>query len=141
VVHILQGGRNCRSLALHHALVACRARGAASSAPTLDLDRADQLGEDDAGLGLVFAFFVFVGDFTLFVGFEEQDLAEALVGVNLCGQRCGVADLEGDEAFPFGLERGDVDDDAAAGVGGFAEADREHVARNAEILYRARQRE
>ena len=43
-------------------------------------------------------------------------------------------------AFPFGFERGDVDDDAASGVGGFAEADGEDVARDAEVFDGARER-
>ena len=42
-------------------------------------------------------------------------------------------------AFPFGLERGDVDDDAAARIGRFAEADDQRVARDAEIFHRARE--
>ncbi len=49
-------------------------------------------------------------------------------------QRRGVADFDRHLAFPFGLQRGDVHDDAAAGVGGFAEADDQDVARDAEIL-------
>lgn len=51
----------------------------------------------------------------------------------------GVGKLEGNVAFPFRLERGNVDDDAAAGVGGFAQTDGQDVARNAEIFDRARQ--
>ena len=90
---------------------------------------------------LVFSFFVFVADFAVFVGKEKEDLAEAFVGVNFCGERRGVADFECDEAFPFGFERRDVDDDAAARVGGFAEADCEHVARDAEVFDGAGERE
>ena len=41
-------------------------------------------------------------------------------------------------AFPFGFERGDVHDDAASGVGAFAEADGEDVARDAEVFDGAR---
>ena len=48
---------------------------------------------------------------------------------------------EGNVAFPFRLERGDVDDDAAAGVGGFAQAHGEYIARDAEIFHRAREGE
>ena len=38
--------------------------------------------------------------------------------------------------FPLGLERRDVDDEAAARVGGLADAHRQHVARDAEVLDR-----
>jgi len=41
-----------------------------------------------------------------------------------------LGDFEGDEALPLGLEGVDVDDDAAAGVGGFADTDGEDVARD-----------
>jgi hypothetical protein len=53
---------------------------------------------------LVFAFAVGVADFAHFVGLEEQDLAEAFVGVDAGRERRGVGDLEGDEAFPLGFE-------------------------------------
>ena len=36
--------------------------------------------------------------------------------------------------FPLRLERRDVDDDAATGVGAFTQADGQHVARNAEVF-------
>ena len=36
--------------------------------------------------------------------------------------------------FPFGLKRGDINDNAAAGISGFAEADSEDVARDAEVF-------
>jgi hypothetical protein len=52
-----------------------------------------------------------------------------------------VADLEGHHALPLGLERSDVDDDAAAGVGGLAHADRQHVAGDLELLHRLGQGE
>ena len=44
-------------------------------------------------------------------------------------------------AFPFRFQRRHVDNDAAAGIGAFAQADGQHAARNAEELDRARQRE
>src|SRR5690606_12404139 len=43
--------------------------------------------------------------------------------------------------LPLGLERSHVDDDAAAGIRGLAEADRQHVARNPEVFDRAGERE
>src|SRR5207249_8855166 len=90
--------------------------------------------QHDSALGLVFAFLVFVADFAGVARLEEDDLAEAFVGVNFCGQWSGVADFERDEAFPFGLEGRDVDDDSAARVRGLADADGEHIAWNAEVF-------
>ena len=99
-----------------------------------------QAREDDALLRLVFAFFVLVADFAIFVGDEEEDLTKAFVGVNLRRERCGVADFQRDEAFPFGFEGRDVDDDAAARIRRFSEANRQHVSGNAEVFHRARER-
>src|SRR6185312_6942686 len=45
----------------------------------------------------------------------------------------------GSHGPPLGLERGHVDDDAAARVGALAQAYRQHAARDAEILHRASQ--
>jgi hypothetical protein len=67
------------------------------------------------------------------VGLEEDHLGDAFVGVDLGGQRGGVADLDGHLAAPLGLEGGDVDDDAAAGVGALAHADRQHVAGDGKV--------
>src|SRR5690625_1926264 len=90
-------------------------------------------------LAHVFSGAVGVGHFAFLVRFEKEELGHALVGVDARRQRRGVGKLQRHVAFPFGLQRGYVDDDAAAGVGGFAQADGEHVARNAEIFDRARQ--
>ena len=92
-------------------------------------------------LRLVLAFFVFVGDFALLVGLEKDYLAETFVRVNLGWQRGCIADFEGDETFPFGLEWCDIYDDPAARICGFAKADGEHIARDAEIFDGAAQRE
>jgi hypothetical protein len=98
-----------------------------------------EVRQHDAFLPLIFSVLVLVADLADLVGLEEQDLAEAFVGVDARGQRRGVGDLEGDEAFPLRLKRRDVDDDAAARVGRLADADGQHVARNLEVLHRARQ--
>ena len=87
----------------------------------------------------VFAVAVFVGSFADFVALEEEDLCHAFAGVDFGRQGGGVGKFEGNVAFPFGFERSDVDDDAAAGVGGFAQADGQDVARDAEVFDRARQ--
>src|SRR5262249_8365914 len=95
-----------------------------------------QARKHDAALRLIFALFVLVADFAVFVGLEENDLAQAFIGVDLRGQRSGVADFERDKSFPLRLERRDVDDDAATGISRFADADRQDVARNAEVFDR-----
>ncbi len=92
-------------------------------------------------LPLVLAAAILVADFADFIALEEQHLCAALTRVNLGGQRRGVGELQRHITFPLGLERCDVDDDAAAGIGALAQADGEHIARNAEVLHRPRQRE
>src|SRR4051812_44187012 len=85
------------------------------------------LGERQAGLVLVLAALVGVADGAGLVALEEDELGDPLVGVNLGRQGGGVADLERDLAAPLGLDRRDVDDDAATGVGALADADGQHV--------------
>src|ERR1700683_1899944 len=87
-----------------------------------------QLRQHDSLLRLVLAFAVGVAGFADLVGLEEKDLAQAFVGVDARRQRRGVRNLEGYEAFPLGLERGDVEDDAATSVGALAHADGQNVA-------------
>jgi hypothetical protein len=101
----------------------------------------DDFGGDDAGLLVVLAFTIFVGGLALVRGDEEQNLRDAFVGIYLGGQGGGVADFERDEALPLRLERGDVHDETAAGIGGLADTDRQHIARNAEVLDRTGQDE
>ena len=100
-----------------------------------------RLGQGNAGLSHVFAFAVFVGGFAHFVALKEEDLRHAFAGINFGGQRRGVGKFQRHIAFPFRLERGHVHDDAAARVGGFAQAHGQHVARDAEIFHGACQRE
>ena len=92
-------------------------------------------------LPLVLPAAVFVRGLAHLIAFEEQHLRTAFARVDLGRQRRGVAEFERHIAFPFGLERRDVDDDPAPGVGTLAQADREHIARNAEVLDGARERE
>src|SRR5437773_9506395 len=106
----------------------------------LPLERGLQTWQNDAALCLILPFLIPVADFALLVRHKENHLTQPFIGVNLRRQRCGVADFQSYEAFPLRLEGRDVDDDAAACVGGFAHANRQHVARNAEILDRACQR-
>src|SRR5512139_3221959 len=99
------------------------------------------LGQRDTTLPLVLAAAVLVARLADLVALEEQHLRAALAGVDLGRQRRGVAELQRHVPFPLGLERGDVDDDAAARVSALAEADRQHGPRNAEVLDGARERE
>src|SRR5229473_6434807 len=99
------------------------------------------LRQRHALLSLVLPAAVLVGGLADFVGFDEDDLGHALVGVDLGRQRRGVGELQRDVPLPFGLEWRDVDDDPAAGVGRFPQADGEHVPRDAEVLDRPRQGE
>src|SRR5687768_6365321 len=103
--------------------------------------RASGARQRHAELALVLAAAVLVRGLAFLVGLEEQHLRDALVRVDLRGQRRRVRELERDVAFPLGLERRHVDDDPAARVGALPEADREHVARDPEQLDRARERE
>src|SRR5690606_3174305 len=97
--------------------------------------------QGDAALALILATPILVRHLALLVGFEEQHLCHTLVGVDLGRQRGGVGELQGHMAFPLGFQRGDVDNDTAAGVGALAQADGQHIARDAEVFHRARQGE
>jgi hypothetical protein len=66
---------------------------------------------------LVLSLAILVTGLANLVRLEEENLAEALVGVDLRRQRRGVRDLERDEAFPLRFDWRDVHDDPAARVG------------------------
>src|SRR5205085_7222937 len=76
-----------------------------------------ELREDDPLLRLVLPFAIGVAHFAGLIRLEEQDLAQAFVGVDTRGQWRGVRDFERDKAFPLRLKRRDVHNDAAARVG------------------------
>src|SRR5947199_9679269 len=76
--------------------------------------------QHDSLLRLVFAFAVGVANFADFVGLEEEDLAQAFVGVDAGRKRRRVRDFQGAEASPLGLEWGEVDDNAQSSVGAVA---------------------
>src|ERR1019366_8043458 len=92
-------------------------------------------------LALVLAAAVLVARLADLVALEEDDLSAALARVDLGRQRCRVAEFQRHVPLPLGLERRDVDDDSAARIGTLAEADRQHVSWNAEVLERAGQGE
>lgn len=85
---------------------------------------------------LVFAAAVFVGDVAVFVGLEEDDLADAFVDVDAEGEVGEVAEFDDEAARPAGFERRRVEHEAGAGVGRFAHADAGDVAGEAEGLDR-----
>ncbi len=100
-----------------------------------------QARQGHAGLPLVLAFAVSIGDFAFLVSFEEQHLRDAFVRINFCGQGSRVADFNRDVTFPTRFERRDVDDDARARISRFTETDAQHFARDAEVFDRTCQRE
>src|SRR5690606_7587730 len=111
------------------------------AAPAINARRRDpcrsELGEGHAALAHVLAGAVGIADFARLVALKKQELAGAFVRIDLGGERRGVREFQRHVAFPFGLERGHVHDDAAAGISALAEADHQHVARDAEVLDRA----
>ena len=80
-----------------------------------------------------------VGGFADLVRLQKQHLRHSLVGINLRRQGCGIGKLQGHMSLPLRLQRGHVNDDAAARISGFAKTDGQHIARNAEILDGSRQ--
>ena len=90
----------------------------------------------EAGLALVFAAAVFVGDVAVVVGFEEDYLADAFVDVDAEGEVCEVAEFYDEAARPARFERGGVEHEAGSRVGGLAHADARDVARHSEGLDR-----
>src|SRR5689334_8784267 len=100
-----------------------------------------QLWQYDSLLCLVFAFPISVAGLADLIRLEEYDLAEALIRINPGGERRSVRDFESDKSLPLRLEGRHIHNDAAAGIGALADADREHAARNLEIFDRARQSE
>src|SRR5580658_6215507 len=97
--------------------------------------------QHDPLLFLVLTLPVSVTDFADFVRLKEKNLAKSLIGVDARRQRSGVGDFEGHKTLPLRLKRRHVHDDPATGIGRFAHADRQDIARNFEIFDRTRQRE
>jgi hypothetical protein len=65
-------------------------------------------------LALVFAAAVLVGDGAVFVGLEEDDLADAFVDIDAQGQGGEVGEFDDEATCPAGFERGGVDEQADA---------------------------
>src|SRR3546814_7548195 len=89
----------------------------------------------------LFARAIGIADLARLIALQEKELARAFIGVDLGRKRRGVGKLQRHMAFPLRLQRRHVHDDAAPGIGGLAEADHQHIARDAEILDRPRQHE
>src|SRR5687767_19514 len=75
--------------------------------------RAEDEGERETFLILILALFVAVACLTDGIAAQEQNLRDALVGVNLRGKRGCVADFDGDLAAPLRLQGSYVHDDTA----------------------------
>src|SRR5882724_10742939 len=119
----------------------CSAMGPYLLASSREADTGLDGGEHDPLLALVLPLPIRVRRQARLVRLEKQHLGDALVGVDLRGQRRGVADFQRHEPFPLGLEGRHVGDDAATGVGGLPHADGENVAGDLEVLDGASQRE
>ena len=87
-------------------------------------------------MALVFAAAVVVGGGAVFVGLEEEDLADAFVDVDAKRQVGEVGEFDDEAARPAGFEGGGVDEQARARVSALAEGDAGHVAGHAEGLDR-----
>src|SRR3546814_19334682 len=95
----------------------------------------------DPALSHIFAGAVRIAGFTWLVALQEEELARAFVGVDLCGQRRGIGKLQRHMTFPARFQRSDVNDDAAAGISALAQPNDQHVTGNPKIFNCARQRE
>src|SRR5256885_16583713 len=89
--------------------------------------------QHNPALRLVLPLLVLVAHFTIFVGFEEDHLAQPFIGVNLRRQRRRVADFQRHETLPLWFEWRNVHDDPAPRIRRFAQANRQYVAGNTEI--------
>ena len=69
-------------------------------------------------LPLVFPLPVSVARLARFVAAKEQELRDALMGINLGRQGGRVAYLDSNVPFPLWFHRSGVDDDPTTGVGG-----------------------
>jgi len=93
-----------------------------------------QLRQRHAFLIHVLPLAVGVGYLRLLVSLEKQKLGDALSGVDLGREGGGVGDLQGQVPGPGGLQRGDVYDDPAPGVGTLSHANHQNVSGNPEVL-------
>src|ERR1051326_8037298 len=71
---------------------------------TLYKKRGLKLGQHDSLLRLIFPFTVGVAGFTDLVGLEEDDLAEAFVGIDACRKWSGIGDFQRSEEHTSELQ-------------------------------------
>src|SRR5438094_831711 len=88
------------------------------------------LRQRDPLLPLILAAAVLVRCVAHLVGFEEDHLRNALVGIDLRRQRRRIREFERHVAFPFGLEGSYVYDNSATCIGRFSKAQDQHIARH-----------
>jgi hypothetical protein len=94
-----------------------------------------QLRQHNPCLLLVLPGFISVAGFARLVALEEEYLAQAFIGIDLGWQRGAVGNFQRHKAFPLGLKGRYVHNNAAARIGGFSDADGQHVARDFEIFH------
>ena len=93
-----------------------------------------QQWDRDPSLAHIFARAIGIARFADVIGQKEDDLGKPFVRVDLCWKWRCVGYFQSHMAFPFRFERRDVDDDPAAGVRRFSNADREDLAGDPEIF-------
>src|SRR6266550_2751009 len=117
----------------------------AASAASVRLWTSDCLkpGQRNPFLGLILSLLILVTDLALipFICGEEQHLRYPLIRVDFRRQRCGIRDFQRYKALPFRLKWRDIDDNSTSCICAFADANRQTVAWDAEVLHRAGQRE
>src|SRR3546814_2866606 len=69
-----------------------------------------QTWQCDPALSHIFAGAVRIAGFTWLVALQEEELARAFVGVDLCGQRRGIGKLQRHMTFPARFQRSDVNE-------------------------------
>lgn len=84
-------------------------------------------GQGESRLILVLALLVGVTFLAWRCRLEKNQLGNPLAGVNLSWQGGCVADFYGHPTPPFRLERSDVHNDSAAGIGAFTNTNAQHV--------------
>src|SRR4051812_41898091 len=93
-------------------------------------------GQGEALLILILALLVAVADATDRISAEEQNLRNAFTAVDLGGEGCRVADLDGHLAAPFRLQWGYITYYTTTRVSAFAQTDCDDIARDFEVLDR-----
>src|SRR6202166_185089 len=91
-------------------------------------------------LRLILSLFIFITDLAILVGLKKNYLTKPFISIDLRRQRCSVTNFQSHKSFPLWFKRRDVYDNSTPRIGGFAQANRQHISRNPEIFNRTRQR-